>query len=136
MSDFSDYTAEQIANWMSQATVASAPTNLYVALFDNTGAEVSGDFQNDRPETVAGTDWDLTGANNSDFENNIPIEFGEANTDVANVEDVALYDDTLANGGNEIARYQLQDAAFDVAAGSTATFNAGDLTFNVVARTE
>lgn len=136
MSDFSVYTAQQITDWMSQATVASAPTNLYIALFDNTGTEVSGDFLNDRPETAAGTEWDVVGTNDTDFENNAAIEFGEASVDVDNLEDVALFDDTLANGGNEIARYQMEDAPFDVAAGSTLTFNPGDLSFDVIDRTE
>jgi len=136
MSDLSTYTAQQFVDWMSQGTIATAPANLYVAVFDDTGTEVSGDFQNDRVATTTGTDWDETGTNNTDFENAIAIEFGEASVDVSNLQDVALYDDSLANGGNEIARYAMQDAPFDVAAGSTLTFNAGGLSFDVLDRTE
>jgi len=136
MSDLSTYTAQQFVDWMSQGTIATAPANLYVAVFDDTGTEVSGDFQNDRVATTTGTDWDETGTNNTDFENAVAIEFGEAAVDVSNLQDVALYDDSLANGGNEIARYAMQDAPFDVAAGSTLTFNAGDLSFDVLDRTE
>jgi len=136
MSDLSTYTAQQFVDWMSQGTIATAPANLYVAVFDDTGTEVSGDFQNGRVATTTGTDWNETGTNNTDFENAVAIEFGEASVDVTNAQDVALYDDTLANGGNEIARYPMQDAPFDVAAGSTLTFNAGGLSFDVLDRTE
>jgi len=136
MSDLSTYTAQQFVDWMSQGTIATAPANLYVAVFDDTGTEVSGDFQNDRVATTTGTDWDETGTNNTDFENAVAIEFGEASVDVSNLQDVALYDDSLANGGNEIARYAMQDAPFDVAAGSTLTFNTGGLSFDVLDRTE
>ena len=136
MSDFSVYTAQQVVDWMSQGTVATAPTNLYVALFDDTGTEVSGDFLNDRPETTTGADWNETGTNNTDFENASAIQFGEATVDVNSIQDVALFDDTLANGGNEIARYPTDNAPFDVAEGSTLTFNAGQLSFDVIDRTE
>jgi len=135
MSDFSTYTADQIADWMSQGTIASAPTDLYIALFDDTGTEVSGDFANDRVQTTAGTDWQFIDAEETNFENANQIDFGEAATDVNNIQDVAIYDDTLANGGNEIARYQMNDAPFDVADGSKLVFQTNDLSFDVVQRT-
>jgi hypothetical protein len=129
MSDFSTYTATQIAEWMSQGTIDAAPANLYVALFDDTDTEVSGDFANDRPSTTAGSDWNII--NTNDFENANEIDFGEAAVDVTNIQDVAIYDDTLANGGNQIARYTLTDAPFDVSAGSRAFFDPGQLSFDV-----
>lgn len=136
MSDFSTYTAQQVVDWMSQGSVDTAPANLYIALFNGSGTEVSGDFQNDRPATTTGADWNETGTNDTDFENASAIEFGEATVDVNDIQDVALFDDTLANGGNEIARYATDNAPFDVADGSTLTFNAGQLSFDVIDRTE
>ena len=133
MTDFSVYTAEQIRDWMSQGVVASPPSNLYVAVFDDTNTERSGDFLNDRPQTTAGGDWDTP---DTSFDNTNSIDFGEAEVDVNNLQDVALFDDTLANGGNEIARYQMGDAPFDVADGTNLIFNAGDLSFDVIDRTE
>jgi len=103
-------------------------------VFDDTNTERSGDFQNDRPSTAAGTDWNII--NTNDFENANAIEFGEATTDVNNLQDVAIFDDTLANGGNEIARYAMDGAPFDVSSGSTLTFSAGELVFDVEDRTE
>lgn len=135
MSDFSTYTADQVADWMSQGTIATAPSNLYIAVFDDTGTEVSGDFLNDRVTTTAGTGWSFIDAEQTNFENANAIDFGEAASDVNNIEDVAIYDDTLANGGNEIARYTITDAPFDVASGSKLIFEAGELEFNVIQRT-
>jgi len=136
MSDFSVYTAEQIRDWMSQGVVASPPSNLYVALFDSSGNEVSGDFQNDRVETTTGAGWEPTDTDTTSFENVNNLNFGEATTDVNGVVDVALYDDTLANGGNEIARYEIDDAPFDVATGTNHIFLIGELEFNIRDRTE
>ena len=135
MSDFSTYTADQVADWMSQGTVATPPDPIYIAVFDDTGTEVSGDFQNDRVETAAGTDWSFIDAEQTNFKNASAIDFGEAVGDVNNIEDVALYDDTLTNGGNEIARYTITDAPFDVADGSKLVFEGGELEFNVIQRT-
>ena len=133
MSDFSVYTAGQIADWMSQGTVASPPTNLYVAVFDDTDTERSGDFQNDRVQTATGTDWTIV---NTEFESGVQVDFGEATVDVTNLQDIALFDDTLANGGNEIARYTMKDAPFSVAAGTSLVFAAGDISFDVEDNTE
>jgi len=135
MSDFSTYTASNVADWMSQGTIDTAPNSLYIAVFDDTNTERSGDFQNDRVETTAGTDWSFADAEQTNFQNDGNIDFGEATVDVNNLEDVAIYDDTLANGGNEIARYQMNDAPFDVADGSKLVFQTNDLSFDVVQRT-
>jgi len=135
MSDFSTYTADQVADWMSQGTIATAPDPIYVAAFDDTGTEVSGDFANNRVETTAGTDWSFIDAEQTNFENAVEIDFGEAVGDVNDIEDVALYDDTLANGGNELARYTITDAPFDIADGSKLIFEIGELEFDVIQRT-
>ena len=120
---------------MSQGTVATPPNNLYIALFDDTGTEVSGDFANDRVTTTTGTDWGFSDAEGTNFQNANEINFGAANADVNNIQDVALYDDSLANGGNEIARYALDNAPTSIASGSNAIFDTGELEFNVVQRT-
>jgi len=132
MSDFSVYSATQFANWMSQGTVNTPPTDLYVAVFDDTNTERSGDFVNGRVQTTTGTDWNII--NTNDFENANLIDFGEASTDVNNLQDIALFD--AASGGNEIARYQLADALFDVSEGTILQYAAGEIDFDVVDRTE
>jgi len=131
MSDFSVYTANQIIDWMSQGTVAAAHSSLYVALFDSGGAEVTGDFLNGRAETTTGADWN---EGTTSFENANNISFGEALSDVSNIQEVALF--TAGTGGNEIARYELTGAPFSISEGSTANFAAGELEFDVIDRTE
>lgn len=132
-SDFSVYTAEQIADFMSQGTVATPPSDIYVALFDGTGTEVSGDFQNGRVQTAAGTDWNLA---STGFENASLIDFGEATVDVNDITDVALFDADQATGGNELARYPMDDTPFSIATGSSLEFQSGSLSFDVQDRTE
>jgi len=135
MSDLSTYAADQIADWLSQGTIDAAPGSIYVAVFDTGDTEVSGDFANNRVETTAGTDWQYIDAEQTNFENAVQIDFGEAVGDVNDIEDVALYDDTLANGGNELARYTITDAPFTVADGTKLVFDTGELEFNVIQRT-
>jgi hypothetical protein len=133
MSDFSVYTAEQIADWLSQAQIDSAPSSVFVGLIDQSDTEVSGNFANGRVEAVAGADWTIV---STGFENASDLSFGEATTDISNIEDVALFDGDLATGANELARFTLTDAPFDVSDGTVLAFNAGDLSFDVVDRTE
>jgi len=130
MSDFSVYTAEQIVDWMSQGTVATPPSNLYVTLFDSGGDEVDGAFPNMRLETST-TDWDVT---ETSFENNTNLDFGEASEDVDGIVDVALFD--AETDGNEIARYQINDTPKDIAAGTNAIYLIGELSFDVRDRTQ
>lgn len=131
MSDFSVYTAEQVRDWMSQNSVDTPPTNLYVTVFDDTDTELSSEFAGARATTSTSSDWDTAGTG---FENAAQISLGEATSDVGNVQDVALFD--ANTGGNEIARYDLTDAPFDVAAGSVLLWDAGELSFDIVDRTE
>jgi len=133
MSDFSVYTAEQITDWMSQGTVATAPTDLYVTVFDSGGNELDGSFPNARFQTDTGADWNED-ADGTGFTNANNIDFGEAASDVTDVTDIALYD--ASTGGNEIARYQLTDAPFDVSAGTNLIFLSDDIDFDVRDRTE
>ena len=132
MSDFSVYTAGQIADWMSQGTIETAPSELYVTVFDDTGTERASDFAaGGRVSTTTGTDWDIVATG---FENANEVSFGEATADVSNLQDIALFD--AASGGNEIARYAQSGAPFDVSAGTTLAFPSGNITFNVEDRTE
>lgn len=132
MSDFSPYLAGEIVDWMSQGTdMPAAPTDLYVTVFDDQDAERDGSFTNARAQVPTGTGWTKVGTN---FENTNGISLGEASTNVQNITDVALYD--AETGGNQLARYQINEAPFTVADGSTLTFEAGELSFDVVDTSE
>jgi hypothetical protein len=131
MSDLSVYAAGQFVDWLSQGTIDTAPSNIYITVYDDTGTELDGDLANARASTTAGTDWTVNG---TDFENTNLIDLGEATADLTNIQDVALFD--AATGGNELARYTLNDANFDLSTGSKLQFEAGQLTFDVIDRTE
>lgn len=132
MTDFSAYLAGEIVDWMSQGTDADpAPSSVYVTVFDDTNTERDGSLTGARAEVPAGTGWTVTG---TAFENTNDITLGEASTDINNITDVALYD--AATGGNQLARYQINEAPFTVADGSTLTFQAGELSFDVIDNTQ
>jgi len=132
MSDFSAYLAGEITDWMSQNTqLDTPPASLWVTVFDDTDTELDGNLTGARAEVAAPAGWTKVGTN---FENANQISLGDASTQLVNVTDVALYDSET--GGNEIARYQIQQAPFNVADGSELTFEAGELTFDVVDNTE
>ena len=133
MSDFSEYIAAQIRDWMSQNTQMDTPPNtLWITLFNDQDAEVDGDLENGRiPVATDGTDWTVT---NTSFENAVEIDFGEATADIADVVDVALYDSDV--GGNEIARYTLTDAPISFSERTRVFFDPQELSFDIVDRTQ
>ena len=131
MSDFSVYTATNVIDWMSQGTVDTPPTNIYVGLLDGDESELSFDFLNERVETDAGDDWDVT---QTTFENANTLDFGEALEDVTDITFVALFD--AATDGNQLAAYELSAAPFNISSGSTASFAPGELEFDVIDRTQ
>lgn len=132
MTDFSQYLADEIVDWMSQDTqMDTPPTDVYVTVFDDTDTERDGSLTDARTAVSTTDGWTVT---NSAFENTNDVELGEASEDIENIEDVALYD--AETDGNELARYEINEAPFTVADGSTLTFEAGELSFNVVDNTE
>ena len=81
--------------------------------------------------TTTGTDWSIV---STGFKNAAEVSFGEATADITGLQDIALFD--ASTGGNEIARYPLSGAPFDVSDGTTLSFPAGNITFDVQDRTE
>jgi hypothetical protein len=132
MTDFSAYLAEEITDWMSQNTqLDTPPAALWVTVFDDTDTELSSSLTQARQDVSTSGGWTKNGTN---FENANQISLGEAAGQLSNVQDVALFD--AETGGNLIARYTINEAPFNVADGSELTFEAGDLSFDVVDRTE
>ena len=128
MSDFSPYLAGEIVDWMSQDTAFDAqPSALYVSVFDDTDTELDGNLTGARAEVSTVDGWTRT---NTSFENAAQISLGDASTELTNVTDVALFD--AASDGNLIARYEIEQAPFNVADGSELTFEAGELSFDVI----
>jgi len=132
MSDFSAYLAGEIVDWMSQGTqLDTPPSSVWVTIFDDTDTERDGSFTGARAEVDTTSGWTKVG---TDFENAAEINLGEASQTVQNITDVALYD--AETGGNQLARYTINEAPFNVSDGSQLTFQAGELSFDVVDNTE
>ena len=132
MSDFSPYLAGEIVDWMSQGTAFDgAPSDLYVTVFDDTNTERDGSLTGARAAVPTDTGWTVTATS---FENADDVSLGEASEDISNITDVALYD--AETDGNQLARYEINEAPFTVADGSTLTFQAGELSFDVVDNTQ
>ena len=134
MSDLSAYLAGEIVDWFSQdGPMPAPPGTVYVTLFDDAGNEVDGDVQNGRVglSTSDPAEWDRT---NTAFENGVAVDFGEALSDIDNITDVGLYDSET--GGNELARYELENAPVSVSEQTVVTFAEGELSFDVIDRTQ
>jgi hypothetical protein len=128
--DFSTDFATDIAEYLFDGTqLPTPPGTIYVALFDDTGTEVTSDFQNGRVGLAVPGDWSRSG---SQADNGVDVAFGEATADVSNIARVGLWDS--ASGGTEFGRFDIDDAdaPFDVSDGSTLTINTGNLDFDVL----
>jgi len=126
--DFSPYTAGEITDWLSQGVdMPTAPTELFVTVFDDTNTELDSSLSNAREGISTSGGWTKTG---TAFENTNQVSLGEATANLTNIQDVALYD--AATAGNQLARYTISNGPFDLADGSTLVFDPAELSFDVL----
>jgi hypothetical protein len=133
MTDFTDYTEEQVISWMFEdVQMDTPPTDLYLALHDGSASE-TGDqneisFSGYSRVTVSNPSaWNISGNTASNAND---ITFGEAGEDWKGLEDVSLWT-TADNTGNAIAAFTMDNSPFDVAAGTELRFLSGDLQFQI-----
>ena len=104
MSDFTDYTENNIVNWMvGGVDMPVSHGNVYVAL--HTGDPTETGDSNEvsaasyaRASTTAGTDWNINGGS---FENSSDIGFTDATETWGDISHFSLWDSET--GGNAIA---------------------------------
>ena len=130
MSGFSNYTQNAILNWLKGSAMPTAPSALYVALFngDATDAGSGGDdvTTDTRAEgRVAATFGAVTG--NTSIANSAEVDFG-ASAGTATVSHFAVYD--AASGGNTLGSAALASSQ-SVAADNLVKFAVGALTITV-----
>lgn len=137
MSDFTNFTEGEIANAMSQGTDFTAPANLYVGLHtsdpgnDPDGSTEVSAADYTRESTTTGSDWTITATDGpTTFENANEILFSAAQNSWGTINYVVLWDDTLANGGNAIAVYDVSSAK-SIGTNDQARFAANQLSFDV-----
>lgn len=133
MSDFTDYTENQIAQWLvGNADMPTSHGNVYVALHtsnpgdDGQGNEVSAGSYS-RVQTAAGTDWTINGG---EFENAVEITFPEATEDWGTITHFSLWDGSTTSD-NALAVSPLVQSR-DVGTGDTPLFRAGNLNGSVL----
>lgn len=137
MSDFTGYLEGEIAEWMVKDTqMPTPPANVYVGLHTsdpgNTpdGSTEVGASDYARLSTAPG-DWSvLSGDGPTTFENAVELLFPAAENNWGTISHVMLWDDTLANGGNAIAKYDVSTPK-SIDTNDEARFPANDLSFDI-----
>ncbi len=127
--DFGVDFATDITELFTAGTDITAPTTVYVTLYDDAGNELNGDLQNGRVGVTVGSGWDAT---NTAFENTNEIDFGECTADIT-VQEFALKDSDADDAtAKEYFRANITDAPQDFADGTRVFFAAGDLDVDIL----
>lgn len=131
MSDLSAYMGNAICLWMAGTNMPSAPSDVYVALFNGdpkvSGTEVTEDI---RPAGRVAITWDSISAGSDILiTNDATIDFGNSDTGPVTVTHVALYD--ASSAGNLLASKTVIGSPLTIQEGSLVQFLVGDLTFTV-----
>lgn len=132
MSDFTDYTENNVRDWMSQgSSMPSAPGTVYVALHTSDpgetpdgSTEVSGGSYA-REGVSAGSGWSTS---QGSFSNASTISFTQATGDWGTISHVSLWD--ASTNGNCLAAFDL-DSNVTINTNDTLEFNSGQLSFSI-----
>jgi len=130
-SDLSAYFGNKITRWLNGNAMPTAPTNLYIALFNGnpktSGVEVGGTVNSGSPRIeVTFADVALGAAHL--LTSDIAVDFGNAEA-AATFSHIALMDDDTA--GNLLASKPTSGGPVSVLINSLVKFQAGGITFNV-----
>ncbi len=127
--DFGVDFATDITELFTAGTDITAPTTVYVTLYDDTGTELNASLQNGRVGVTVGSGWTAT---NTAFENAAEIDFGECTADIT-VQEFALKDSDADDAtAKEYFRAPITDAPQDFADGTRVFFAAGDLDVDIL----
>ena len=131
-SDMSVYLGNKVCRWLAGNAMPAAPAACYVALFNGnpktSGAEVT-DTINAGGRVAITFDVIADDGVDNEITNSADVDFGEAGSDVANLDYVGIFD--AASGGNLLFSKALPGGPFAVATGTPIKFLTGDLTFTI-----
>lgn len=130
-SDLSKYVGNKFVRWLAGQAMPTAPTNLYLALFNGdpkaSGSEVTTTVRSSG--RVAAT-WTIPASNDTDnvLVNSAAVDFGasEGDTDITHS---AVFDSAV--GGKRIASKALPGGTVHVIETQPVSFGAGDVSFTV-----
>ena len=114
--------AEALAEFIGEGTnLFDGPADVYVALFDDLGDEVSADLENGRVAVSTTDGWTVTG---STVENAVEINFGDALADIT-VQSVGLFDSDTGGSNRALLRGDIVDAPQEFSSGTRVFYEAG-----------
>lgn len=126
-----DYAQEITAQFINGDAIASPPGTVYVTLYDDSGTELNGDLENGRVGVSVPAGWQQ-GADPTQFENAVQVDFGEAGVELT-VQEFAIKRSDAADGSaTEYYRDSIDNAPATFADGTQVFFAAGALTVNVL----
>jgi len=129
-----DFAAQLADYFISGTDITAPPTNVYITLYDDTGAELNGSLQNGRVAIAPGTDFQQ-GADATVFENGVEVNFGEATADIT-VSEFAIKDnDATDTNALEYYRGDVTGAPLDFSDGVRVFFSAGELSVDILDQT-
>ncbi|MCJ2085498.1 hypothetical protein MKK88_05750 [Methylobacterium sp. E-005] len=129
MSGNSTYLAQAVLNWARGTAMPTAPSALYVALFngDPTDAGTGGTEVTTSVRTAGRVAAPYGAPSGKGMTNTSAVSFGNSANTVANVTHFAVFD--AASGGNMLGSNPLASGGGAITAGSTVSFAAGALTW-------
>lgn len=129
MSDMSAYLGNKVLDWLLGNTFPSAPSDIYLALYDGdpkgAGTEVTTDI--DAGGRLAITLEALSGGTDTSVANSAPVDFGTADS-AADLSHVAVFD--ASSSGNLLWSKELPGGPFAITMGMAVSFDTGAIVFN------
>jgi len=137
MSDFTEYTATQFLDWLTQGQINQPPSNIYVGLINPDGIEISENFDQNRVKTNTAGDWIKLGQTEVTNQTQILWQ-GPTTTVFDTVQSVALFDNDVNAGGNMLVKVEVDNAPLDIFPNGPTDVRipAGELTFDILDVTE
>lgn len=131
-SDLSKYIGNKIARWLAGNAMPTAPTSVYVAIFNgdpkSSGVEITTNISAAGRVAIS---WAALASNDTDnvLTSNADADFGDSDTGSLSASHVAIFD--AHTSGNRLASKALPGGPYAIALGQTVKFASGDLSFTI-----
>lgn len=129
MSDMSTYLGNKVLAWMKGNAFPSAPSDVYLALFDGdpkgSGTEVTTDIDSGGRQTISFEA--LSGGNDASMANDTANDFGTAEN-ACDLSHVAIFD--ASTSGNLLWAKALPGGPFAITVGMPVNFPIGSIVLN------
>lgn len=131
MSDITTYFGNKILRWVAGNAMPTAPTNVYLALFDGdpkgAGTEIGGDVRAATPREVIDLEA-ISSGTDAQLANDAAVDFGNSE-DAVSLSHVAVFD--ASSSGNMLFAKALPGGPYAITIGMPVFFDVGAIVFNV-----